>query len=188
MSASVVPFGDCVIRPVRAEEWEAARELRLRSLRDPVAHLAYLDTYEEAVARPDSWWRERTAKGAEGADGARQFIAEAGDGSWVGNVAVLLEEAGSTDWAGFPVERPQGHLVGVYVAPGHRGSGLTKALFEAALEWAWGRGAERVRLIVHPDNARARAFYRKAGFEESGVTWPLAGKPDERELEMAVER
>lgn len=180
MTASVVTFGECVIRPVRAEEWRASKELRLVALRDPVAHLAYLDTHEEAAARPDAWWQERTA------NGARQFIAEAPDGSWVGNVAVLIEEAGTTDWAGFAVERRQGHLVGVYVAPGYRGNGLTRALFDAALEWAWGRGVERVRLVVHPDNARALGFYRKAGFVESGVTVPRAGEPDE--LEMVVER
>ncbi|MEZ3182449.1 GNAT family N-acetyltransferase [Streptomyces pimonensis] len=177
-----------MIRPVRAEEWKAAKELRLTALRDPVARLAYLETYEEAAARPDSYWRERTANGARGASGVRQFIAEAGDGSWVGNVVVLIEEAGSTDWAGFPVERRQGHLVGVYVAPGRRGSGLTKALFDAAVEWARGRGAERVRLIVHPGNTRALGFYRKAGFVESGATVPLADRPQERELEMVLGR
>ncbi|WP_309062988.1 GNAT family N-acetyltransferase [Streptomyces sp.] len=185
---STTPFEDHVIRAVRAEEWPAAKELRLTALRDPVAHLAYLDTYEEAVGRSDSYWQERTAKGAEGASGAQQFVAETADGEWVGTVAVLIEEAGTTDWAGFPVERRQGHLVGVYVRPGHRGSGVTKALFDAALEWAWGRGVERVRLIVHPENARALGFYRKAGFVESGVTVPLAGTPDEHELEMVVER
>ncbi|MFE1507189.1 GNAT family N-acetyltransferase [Streptomyces sp. NPDC058726] len=188
MTASATFFEDCVIRPVRVEEWAVVRELRLTALRDPVAHLAYLDTYEEAAARPDLYWRERTANGAEGGSGARQFVAEAGDGSWVGTIAVLIEEAGATDWAGFPVERRQGHLVGVYVAPGYRGSGLTKALFDAGLEWAWGCGLERVRLIVHPENARALGFYRKAGFVESGVTVPVAGRPDEREWEMVVER
>lgn len=177
-----MPFEDCVIRPVRAEEWAAARELRLTALRDPVAHLAYMDTYGEAVARPDSWWQERTA------NGARQFIAEAGDGSWVASVAVLIEEAGTTDWVGSVVARWQGHLVGVYVAPGYRGSGLAKALFDTALEWAWGRGAERVRLLVHSDNARALASYRKAGFVETGVTMSLGDDPDELELELAVER
>ncbi|KOT33806.1 acetyltransferase [Streptomyces caelestis] len=182
MNAVATTFEDCVIRPVRPEEWKAVRELRLTALRDPIAHLAYLDTYEKAVARPDSFWQERTA------NGARQFIAETADGSWVGNVAVLIEEAGTTDWAGFPVERRQGHLVGVYVAPGYRGSGLTKALFDAAVEWVRGRGAERVRLVVHAENARARGFYRKAGFVESGVVVPLADRPQERELEMVLER
>jgi ribosomal protein S18 acetylase RimI-like enzyme len=180
---SAMTFEDCVIRPVRAEEWKAAKELRLTALRDPVAHIAYMDTYEEAVARPDAWWQDRTA------NGARQFVAETADGSWVANVAVLIEEVGTTDWAGSVVERRQGHLVGVYVAPGHRGSGLAEALFGTALEWAWGRGVERVRLIVHPDNARALGFYRKAGFVETGVTMSLGDGPDEPdELELAVER
>ncbi|MFF7561590.1 GNAT family N-acetyltransferase [Streptomyces pseudovenezuelae] len=177
-----------VIRSVRADEWAAAKELRLTALQDPVAPLAFLETYEEAVARPDSFWRERTAGGAEGAEGAQTVVAEAPDGRWVGTVTVLLEEPGTTDWAGFPVERKQGHVVGVFVRPEERGSGLTDVLFDAAVEWAWAHGAERVRLIVHEDNARAQRFYRKAGFEPTGVVVPLTAAPGLSELEFALER
>ncbi|MET7691112.1 GNAT family N-acetyltransferase [Streptomyces sp. NPDC005483] len=177
-----------VIRSVRADEWPAAKELRLAALQDPVAPLAFLETYEEAAAHPDSFWRERTAKGAEGADGAQTIIAEAPDGHWVGTVTVLLEEPGTTDWAGFPVERKQGHLVGVFVRSEERGSGLTDVLFDAAVEWAWAHGAERVRLIVHEDNGRAQRFYRKVGFEPTGVLVPLAATSGETELEFALER
>jgi GNAT superfamily N-acetyltransferase len=115
-------------------------------------------------------------------------IAEAPDGQWVGTVTVLLEEPGTTDWAGFPVERKQGHLVGVFVRPEERGSGLTDVLFDAAVEWAWAHGAERVRLIVHEDNRRAQRFYRKVGFEPTGVVMALTGAPGESELEFALER
>ncbi|WP_030250416.1 GNAT family N-acetyltransferase [Streptomyces sp. NRRL S-455] len=176
-----------VIRSVRADEWPAARELRLAALRDPVAHLAFLETYEEAVARPDSFWQERTAGAAEGAEARQQIIAEAPDGRWVGTLTVLVEEPGTTDWAGFPVERKQGHLVGVFVRPEERGSGLTEVLFDAALEWAWGRGLERVRLFVHEENGRAQRFYRRVGFLPSGVIVPL-GDSGERELEFVLER
>ncbi|WP_020122906.1 GNAT family N-acetyltransferase [Streptomyces canus] len=177
-----------VIRSVRADEWPAAKELRLVALQDPVAPLAFLETYEEAAARPDSFWRERTAKGADGADGAQTVIAEAPDGRWVGTVTVLLEEPGTTDWAGFPVERKQGHVVGVFVRPEERGNGLTDVLFDAAVEWAWAHGAERVRLIVHEDNGRAQRFYRKAGFEPTGVVVPLTAASGQSELEFALER
>ncbi|MFH8800254.1 GNAT family N-acetyltransferase [Streptomyces sp. NPDC017936] len=177
-----------VIRSVRADEWAAARELRLLALRDPIAHLAFLETYEEALAKPDSFWRERTAGVAADVEGAQQVIAEGPDGEWVGTLTVLLEEAGTKDWAGLPVERFQGHVVGVFVRPEHRGSGLTEVLFDAGLEWAWARGVERVRLIVHEDNGRARAFYRRAGFEPSGVVVPLPSDPDARELEFVMER
>ncbi|OQR59961.1 GNAT family N-acetyltransferase [Streptomyces maremycinicus] len=176
-----------VIRSVRAEEWPAARSLRLVALRDPVAHLAFLETYEDAAGKPDSFWKERTERASEGAEGAQQIIAEGPDGEWVGTLTVLWEEAGTTDWAGLPVERRQGHVVGVFVRPEFRGIGLTEVLFDAGLEWAWTRGAERVRLIVHEDNGRAQAFYRRAGFVPSGVVVPLAGDPDARELEFVVE-
>ncbi len=176
-----------VIRSVRADEWPAAKELRLDALRDPVAHLAFLETYEDAVAKPDSFWKERVAGSAEGAEGAQQIIAEGPDGRWVGTLTVLVEEPGTTDWAGFAVERKQTHLVGVFVRPEERGNGLTEVLFDAALEWSWERGAERVRLIVHEENGRAQRFYRKVGFVPSGVIVPL-GDAEERELEFVLDR
>ncbi|WP_406217584.1 GNAT family N-acetyltransferase [Streptomyces canus] len=177
-----------VIRSIRADEWPAVKELRLDSLRDPVAHLAFLETYEEAVARPDSFWEDRAAGAAEGETGAQHFVAEGSDGRWLGQLVVLLEEAGTTDWAGFPVERRQGHIVGVYVRPEARGGELTKTLFAAGLEWAWGAGAERVRLIVHEDNGRAQGLYRKVGFVPSGVRVPLPQAAGESELEFVLER
>ncbi|MEU3950102.1 GNAT family N-acetyltransferase [Streptomyces sp. NPDC029526] len=182
------PVGTTVIRPVQASEWARVKELRLSALRDPVADLAYVESYEEAAARPDGFWRDRAAGAAQEAGTTRQFVAVTGAGRWVGTVAVLIEEAGTPDWAGLPVERRQGHLVGVHVAPEHRGAGVTEALFQAALDWAWKRGAERARLIVHPENERALGFYRKAGFVESGVTVPMATRPEELEWEMVLER
>ncbi len=57
---------DHVIRPVPTEEWAKAKEIRLAALKDPVAHLAFLETYEQAVERPDSFWQDRAAQAAEG--------------------------------------------------------------------------------------------------------------------------
>ncbi|MDF3300299.1 GNAT family N-acetyltransferase [Streptomyces tropicalis] len=177
-----------VVRAVRAEEWPAVKALRLLALRDPVAHLAFLETYDQAAAEPDSFWQGRAARAAEEGSGVRQFVAEGPDGAWAGTVTVLIEEAGTTDWAGFPVERRQGHLVGVFMRSEHRGCGLTEVLFDAALEWSWDEGADRVRLIVHEDNGRAQRFYRRLGFEPSGLTVPLPQAPQERELEFVLER
>lgn len=185
MSASVP--GDYVIRSIRADEWPAVKELRLRALRDPVAHLAYLETYEDAATRPDSYWRERAAGSAGGVSGAQQIVAEGPGGQWLGTLTVWVEEAGTTDWAGFFVERRQAHVVGVFVRPEWRGSGLTGALFDAGVEWARTSGVERVRLIVHPDNGRAQSSYRKAGFVPSGRTVPLEGGPGDHELEFVLE-
>ncbi|MET9911199.1 GNAT family N-acetyltransferase [Streptomyces sp. NPDC006476] len=176
------------IRSIRADEWPAAKALRLVALQDPVAPLAFLETYDNALAHPDSFWQERAKGSCEGATGAQQIIAEGPDGEWVGTLTVLIEEAGATDWAGFPVERRQGHIVGVFVRPEYRGIGLTEVLFDAGLEWAWAQGAERVRLIVHEDNGRAQRLYRKVGFVPTGVTVPLPQAGGEAELEFALER
>ncbi|MGW7424270.1 GNAT family N-acetyltransferase [Streptomyces sp. NPDC054813] len=179
--------GDYVVRAIRAEEWEDVKRLRLVALRDPVARIAFLETYEDAVGRPDSFYQERAARSAEEPSGARQFIAQAADGEWAGSVTVLVEEAGSTDWAGARVERRQGHVVGVFVRPEHRGSGLIKALFDAGVAWARERGAERVRLLVHQENARAQGAYRKAGFVPSGVLLPFVKDETENEVEFVLE-
>ncbi|MFD4635626.1 GNAT family N-acetyltransferase [Streptomyces sp. NPDC058284] len=177
------------VRPVRPDEWPRARELRLAALRDPAAPVAFLETYEDAAARPDSFWRERVS-GTSGRLRSRQFVAEGEHGVWAGSVTVLVEEAGTEDFFGGEIAQRQGHLVAVYVRPEHRGSGgATAALFEAAVGWAWSlEGLERVRLFVHEANPRAQAFYRRFGFVRSGVTVPVPEDPSAREYELVLRR
>ena len=179
---------DYVVRAIRPDEWAAVKQLRLEALRDPVAPLAFLETYVEALARPDAFWRERAAGSGEGSGSAHQFVAEAPDGTWAGTVTVLLEEPGTEDWAGYPIELRQGQVVGVCVRPEHRGTGLIKVLFDAGVAWAWERGAERVRLFVHADNARAQGAYRKVGFGPSGLIVSFSKDEAENELEFVLAR
>ncbi|WP_320780327.1 GNAT family N-acetyltransferase [Streptomyces sp. CRN 30] len=187
-SEKAVPGDGVVVRAIRAGEWGQARRLRLEALRDPVAELAFLESYEAAAAKPDAHWREWTAGAAEGTRDRQQFIAETAGGEWVGSVTVLLERAGTVDPFGGTVACDQGHVVGVFVGPAYRGdgAGVTRALFDAALEWAWAADVERVRLYVHERNTRAEAFYRKAGFVASGVraTGPAGVGGFELEYEM----
>ncbi|MFF3317749.1 GNAT family N-acetyltransferase [Streptomyces sp. NPDC003035] len=182
---------DYLIRAIRADEWERAREIRLAALQDPVAHLAFLETYDVAVARPDAFWRERTEGAAEGGTGARQFVAEALDGRWVGTISVLVERPADEVRFGEPAKIDQTHIVGVYVRPEARGDGATEALFRAGVEWSWSLPEpeiQRVRLYVHEANARARAFYRRFGFVESGETVPMPGDEMTREVEYEIRR
>lgn len=167
------------VREVRADEWPTLKALRMDMLRDPVADIAYLDTYELAVARPDGFWKERAQSSSEGGPN-RQFVAETPGGSLAGTVTVIVEEPGTKDFAGGVISARQAHVVGVYVRPTHRGGPLTRDLFRAAITWAQAQdGVSRVRLFVHEDNARAQAFYRKAGFTQSGSVG------DEHEMEYA---
>ncbi|MEW2163258.1 GNAT family N-acetyltransferase [Streptomyces sp. NPDC007084] len=179
-----------VIRSIWPDEWRQVKQLRLDALRDPVAHLAFLETYEDAAAKPDAYWKERTAGAAVGVVDRQQFVAVGEDGVWDGSVTVLVEEAGSVDPFGQVTEESQAHLVGVFVRPEHRGSaaGVTRALFDAALVWAWGIGLKRVRLFVHEKNSRAEAFYRKAGFRPTGKSVPMPGGTGELEREFVITR
>lgn len=166
------------------------KELRLDALRDPVAHLAFLETYEESLAKADAFWQDRTAGAAVGVTDRQQIVAVTEDGAWVGSVTVLVELAGVQNPFGKVPEQDQGHLVGVFVRPEFRGSeaGVTRALFDAALAWAWGIGLDRVRLFVHEKNGRAEAFYRKAGFVPTGETEPMPGAVGEVQLEFVITR
>ncbi|MFJ8658592.1 GNAT family N-acetyltransferase [Streptomyces sp. NPDC093795] len=182
---------DFSIRVIRADEWEKARELRLTALRDPVAHLAFLDTYEAAVGRPDDFWRERAEGASESGDGnARQFVAEASDGSWVGTILVLVERPSDELRFGEPAKVVQTHIVAVYVRPEVRGTGVTEALFRAGVEWSWSIpvSVERVRLYVHEENARAAAFYRRFGFVASGARVAVPGHDTAMEVEYELRR
>jgi ribosomal protein S18 acetylase RimI-like enzyme len=177
-----------LIRSITADEWPEVKQLRLLALQDPVAHLAFLDTYENALAKPDSYWKERAAWAARDSPTAQQIIAQSSDGTWVASVTVLIEEAGTVDWAGYPIERRQGHVVGVWVRPDHRGIGMTERMFDHALEWAWHVRLDRVRLMVNAENARAQGLYRKYGFVPTGRVIVLEATPGASELEFAVER
>lgn len=183
---------DYVIRPVRADEWQLVKELRLAAVQDPAAPVAFLETYEQAVERSDDFWRERTVGGSEAGDGgARQFIAEAPDGSWAGTVTVLIERPDGEVRFGEAATVHQAHVVGVFVRSEARGRGLAEELFRAGTDWAWSLGEpliERVRLYVHEDNPRAAAFYRRIGFVPTGETVPMPGDPTAREVEYAVAR
>ncbi|MEV7771998.1 GNAT family N-acetyltransferase [Kitasatospora sp. NPDC086791] len=182
---------DIIIRRVRNEDWVRVRELRLDALRDPAAAIAFLDTYEQAAARPDEFWQDRAAGAATGSAVA-QFVGEDADGRWLGSVSVLVERPGAPGaLEGDVITVEQTHIVGVYVRPEARGTGLAVDLIRAAVEWSWSLAEpriRRVRLFVHEDNARAEAMYLKAGFAHSGVTLPVPGHGTGREVELAVLR
>ncbi len=178
------------IRPVRGDEWDKVKALRIAALKDPAAPVAFLETVEEAEGRPDDFWQAR-AKGVSHGRAARQFVAEGPGGEWAGSVTVLVEESGTADIFDRVIEQAQGHLVGVFVRPGQRGTGLTEGLFQAALEWSWSLEEpvlERVRLFVHEGNARAAAFYRRFGFEATGNVVPVPADPSAKELEYVFQR
>ncbi len=64
------------------------------------------------------------------------------------------------------------YVAELYVVPDRRGHGLGRALIEAALEEARGRGADHIDLGTSEDDVAARALYESLGFTNR------EGKPD----------
>ncbi|MCU1570474.1 MAG: hypothetical protein JWR33_1215 [Naasia sp.] len=161
---------DFQVRPTVEDDWPQVKALRLEMLAD--TPLAYLETLDTAREHPDDFWRAR-AGGGWREDGIN-LVAIAGDGRWLGTMACRMFDGGV-----------EPYLVGVYVAPGARGSaaGVTDALLSAIEEWASTK-ASGLLLDVHEDNAAARRAYAKRGFVETGRTIPYPLDPRSRELQM----
>ncbi|MFC4494729.1 GNAT family N-acetyltransferase [Streptomyces ovatisporus] len=161
------------IRAVRSEDWERLRDLRLAALADPVASVAFNETYEKAAAQSNEFWQRRAEQGSRGLL-AETFIGEDGadGGRWAGSVTVL-DEGDSA------------HIVGVYLRPDHRGTGLAELLFSAAEKWALERPfVTRMVLHVHEHNPRAEAFYRRVGYRRTGAFVNDPKATEFREYEM----
>ncbi|WP_395640778.1 GNAT family N-acetyltransferase [Pseudolysinimonas sp.] len=169
-----------VIRRVRADEGPRVRRLRLEALADPVAAIAFLETTEQALARPDAEWSERAARNATAADQAG-FVAVLDD-EHVGSVVVFPRRAGEPDYFQRIPTVDTATLVGVYVSPRVRGRGVIDALIRAAQDWARDAGYPELTLDVHERNVVAIAAYRRGGFE---VVGEFAGD-DGREIAMAA--
>jgi ribosomal protein S18 acetylase RimI-like enzyme len=161
---------DATIRPTTAGDWERVRDLRLEMLRDTPS--AYLESVQDALRHDEREWRMRGGRG-ESASGT-SLVAIDADGRWVGAMGGWVPDA-----AAGPL------LVGVYVAPTHRGreAGIADALLDAIETWA-GEHGPTLRLEVHEGNHRARAFYERRGYEPTGESRPYPLDPRQRELEM----
>ncbi|MEV1146837.1 GNAT family N-acetyltransferase [Micromonospora sp. NPDC049799] len=156
------------IRRMAAGEWRQLRAIRLEALQD--SPTAFSTPLAEATAFSDAVWQEEAAREAHSASSATLVaIGEAGD--WVGTAAVA-PLADVPDHA---------HVHAVYVTPAHRGaSGPAAALMAAAIRFASDHtDAPWLTLGVHEDNPRARAFYRKLGFAETGKAIPYVLNPSQ---------
>ena len=114
-------MGQAVVRRVTMADTAMARALRLEMLAD--APLAFIETIDQAAARPHAHFRARLAEKIAGNFSA-QFVAEA-DGRLVG-------QAG-----GFRAPGTTGVTLvfSVYVTPVWRGTGLLARLVEAVADW-----------------------------------------------------
>jgi GNAT superfamily N-acetyltransferase len=89
------------------------------------------------------------------------------DGAVVGQVSTVpaAKAARAVDEPGL------GHLRNLYVDRAQWGSGVARALMEAAVEDAARRGFGALRLFVAEGQARARRFYEREGWRRHGAAF-----------------
>ncbi len=138
------------IRPLRPDEPELYREIRLEALR--LHPEAFGASFEEESARPLAFFTQRlTANTVFGGFLGQKLMGTAG----------FMRQAGAKSIH-------KSHLWGMYVRQAARGSGLARLLVDAVLDHAT-RHAELIQLSVAADNLPAQRLYTAAGFQPYGL-------------------
>lgn len=144
------------------EIWERYRAVRLAALQDSPEMFG--STYEREVAFGPAEWRQR-------ADRPATFLAVR-NGTDVGIAGAYEFEVG---WC----------VMGMWLHPAARGTGVVDVLLDACLQEAGRHGAARVTLLVMEDNPRGIRAYQRNGFRLTGERQP--GRDDRWEMVMTRE-
>ena len=153
-----------VVRLAEPKDWQAVRDIRLRSLREEPD--AYASEYQTEARFDPGRWKQRLATAAS-------YLAFDDDQALVGIATGLETGDGDT------------HVVGMYVVREARGSGCASQLLDAIAELAIRRHAKRLVLEVAESNIRATRSYRSYGFSETGSRRTLERDPRITEIEFA---
>jgi ribosomal protein S18 acetylase RimI-like enzyme len=156
------------IRLLVPAEWPVLREVRLWALLD--SPQAFLSTFE----------KERIY-------GEQRWMSEFHRGPW----SIAAVSGGAVGLLGAPrgpeVNSDERYLEYLWIAPGHRRSGLGLALLTTVLGQL---RADRIRvayLWVLDGNDLALSLYRRVGFVSTGLRQPLADRPGISEERFSID-
>jgi len=142
------------------EDWRVIRDVRLRSLAD--APQAFTSSVERESQFDEETWRDRTTT-------CQWFVAN--------DHGEIVGVAGGLDgWSGEPSKL---ELVGMWVAPSHRGQGIARRLLHCVALWARSEGATTLSLGVREGNEAAHLAYDSMGLRSTGQTMPVWNVPTE---------
>ena len=146
------------IRLMEAKDWMLLKQVRLAALSNTPT--AFGVRYETAVNYTDEQWQERAS-------------ATAGPEFWL----ALIDDKPVGMIGGAISRTNRYNLIGMWVEPQARGSGIAASLVEAVKSRAAQKGHDRIFLDVSPDNGTAANFYLKQGFVFIDEWEPLASHP-----------
>jgi ribosomal protein S18 acetylase RimI-like enzyme len=143
----------CLVRPLGVADADEFRRVRLDALR--LHPEAFAAAYEDEAALSAAQFAERLA-----APGVTRFGAFAQQ-EMVGFVGLQVPSG--------PKVRHKAHLFSMYVAGGHRRTGLADRLVQAVIDAARESGALVLQLTVTAGNAGAQRLYSRMGFQVYGT-------------------
>ncbi len=160
------------VRRLGPSDWQISRQVRLTALAE--APYAFMSTLAREQQFDEQIWRQRL--GSTAAATYHAWVDGEPAGTATGKIDDPADEftvAGS--W----------QIVGMWVDPRARGTGVADRLIDAVTAHARERGATAVTLWVTEVNARARAFYQRMGFVLTGARQPVReDQPDHWEEQM----
>ncbi|MGN6612757.1 MAG: GNAT family N-acetyltransferase [Angustibacter sp.] len=145
-----------VVTRVAPDDWQRLRAIRLAGLAD--APDMFGSTLAREQAFDDAEWRRRAARPAS-------FVASRE------NVDVGTAGAFEIDGSWW--------VMGMWIAPTARGTGVVEALVAACESVARDAGAESIALGVMADNPRGQAAYVRLGYSFTGERVPVRDGRDE---------
>lgn len=162
MPSPVPPRAHEPVALTRAEprDWQRLRDVRLTALAE--SPQMFGSTWEKESAFDEGEWQRRAARPAT-------FLASR-DGVDIGIAGVYEFDAG---WC----------VMGMWLAPVARGTGVVEALIEACESVAEGAGATTIALWVAEDNPRGQRAYHRLGYALTGAR--EQGRDGREELLMA---
>ena len=134
-----------IVRKTNVQDWVSLKTVRLEALHD--APTAFGVSYQAAINYTDERWKELASSESQ----SHFWLALDRDRP-VGMIGAGVDQIGRFN------------LIGMWLRPEFRGSGVAEHLVNAVKARAINMGCRRVILGVSPDNIRASRFYRKQDF------------------------
>jgi ribosomal protein S18 acetylase RimI-like enzyme len=159
-----------VIEPITLLNTFLFKDVRLRALQD--APHAFGSTYTKESQFTELEWIKRVERW-NGESGVGFLALD--QGTACGIAGSFLDQNDAT----------RAHLLSMWTAPTHRQQGIGRLLVNDVLNWARGRNARTLQLMVTSNNEPAIRFYQRLGFTRTGRTEPYPNDPAVIEYEMS---